>query len=294
MGQRLKDKVAIVTGSGQNIGRATALLMAQEGARVVTNNRAPGNPSGDAGSVADEIKQAGGTALPVFADVSTLDGARALVDATVDAFGTVDIMINNAAGSGGLALFEDVTEERWDTVLAHCLKSQFNCIHLTLPMMKERGEGRIINLSSRVGLAGFAGMAPYSAAKAGTLGLTWTLAEELGRTGITVNCIVPTANESADRGEAVHKFRSEVLGVPYAPPPVPEMKSPHCIAPLVVFLCSPEAADVTGQTFYATGGEVTLYSKPARSKSMYTKDRWSVDDLVEVFSTAFGQKHWTS
>ncbi len=282
MTDMLKDKVAVVTGSGQGIGKAIAILMAREGARVVTNNRRSDNPEGTAGDTAKEITEAGGTAAAVYADVATMEGGKKLIDGCLSAFGAIDILVNNAA-KGSTQLFDETTEEQWDGVINGSLKCQFICARAAVPVMRARGYGRIINVSSRVGVVGLIGMASYAAAKAGVVGFTWSLARELGPYGITVNCMMPTA--TTNRTEESRRSRQAQTGV-YHPPSSTNL--PEHVAPIVVYLASGEAAGVNGQLFYSTGGEVSLYSVPKPIKSIYREGGWTLDSLAATFSSAFG------
>ena len=284
MGQTLQGKVAVVTGSGRNIGRAVALLMAQEGAAVVTNNRSPDSPHGSAEGTAREIVAAGGRATPVYADIATMEGARRLVQAAVDAYGSVDILVSNAAASER-APIDEMTEEQWDGTLDACLKSQFACARYAAPIMKAKGWGRIINVSSRIGLFGFSGMASYAAAKAGTVGLTLALAHELGKHGITVNCLVPTA--TTHRSAEFARFAAAQAVFRHAPS---ANRLPEHIAPIVAYLCGDAAGKVNGQILYAAGGEVTLYTSPRPVRTIYKPGGWSLEELSSLFPTAFGDE----
>lgn len=284
MAGTLKGKVAVVTGSGRNIGRAIALLMAQEGASVVTNNRSPGGAEGDAATVAKEVNDAGGAATAVFADVSTMEGARRVVQAALDTYGGVDILVNNA-GYSMRGATEETTGDQWDEVLNVCLRSQFACARCAIPSMKARGYGRIINFSSRVGLYGFAAMASYSAAKAGTVGLTLALAHELGKHGMTVNCIAPTA--TTPRTGDFSRFAAAHTAARHRPS---AKRMPEHIAPLTVYLASNAASRVNGQIFYVAGGEVTLYTSPQPSRSIHTQGKWTLEELASAFPAAFGRE----
>ncbi|MGB8264681.1 MAG: SDR family NAD(P)-dependent oxidoreductase, partial [Dehalococcoidales bacterium] len=191
MGDKLKGKVAIVTGSGQGIGKAVAVALAAEGAKVVTNNRKPGTAGGDAATVAAEIKAAGGEAVPFFGSVSDFKEAQLAVQTAVKNFGRIDIIVNNA-GSDAPKMVWNMSEEEWDLSIDSYLKSSFNCIRHATPLMREQKWGRIINTTSTAWL-GAVGHCNYSAAKAGIVGLTRAVAREVGRYGITCNAYAPTA-----------------------------------------------------------------------------------------------------
>ena len=281
---RLTGKVAVVTGSGQGIGRAIALLLAAEGAAVVVNSRTAQSPDGTstAADVAAEISAAGGRAEAVFVDAATMDGARSLVDGAAEIFGSVDIVVNNA-GSWPTIRIDEMGESAWDEVMGVNLKSAYAMAHYAVPRMRKGGWGRILTVISRVGLVGAATMSAYSASKAGAMGLTFALAKELAGDGITVNCLAPTANTARSARTAAERHAMVGLVVPAS-----AERTPERIAPLAVYLASQAAADITGQVFYAAAGEVTLYSPPEPRRSIFAQDAWTLDDLDRAFPSAFG------
>ena len=282
MSQRLTGKIAVVTGSGQNIGRAIAVELARQGAKVVTNSRTPGNAAGTATDAAQEIKALGGEATAVFADVSTTEGAKRVMAACLEAYGGIDILVNNA-GWGQVQGMPEVTDESWDTDMTINLRSQFVCTRAALPAMMAKKRGRIINLGSRVALNGTFGMAGYAAAKAGVIGFTMVLAREMAPHGITANCVLPTA--TTPKVEAHRRARAVLTGVYQAPS---SKHMPEHIAPLVAYLATEEAAKVTGQLFHITGGDITHFSF-GEVKRMLTKDgKWSVDELVAAIPAHLG------
>jgi 3-oxoacyl-[acyl-carrier protein] reductase len=181
------DKVAIVTGSSRGIGRAIAERFAACGARVVVNYR--GNEAA-ATEVVSNIRAKGGEAIAVQADVSDFQQVQALVDAAKKAFGRIDILVNNA-GTTRDTLLVRMSEQDWDVVLDTNLKGAFHCIKAVSRQMMRQKYGRIVNITSVSGIAGNAGQANYAAAKAGLIGLTKTVAKELGSRGITCNAVAP-------------------------------------------------------------------------------------------------------
>lgn len=278
----LDGKTAVVTGSGQGIGKAIALLLAAQGASVVTNSRHPDNTEGTAAGVAAEIEHSGGKALAVFADAGTMEGAKRIIQASVETYGAIDILVNNAGG-GVTAEIGELTEVQWDYVILTNLKSQFAPIRHAVPFMQANKSGRIINIGSRVGVRGSLGLSAYAAAKAGVVGFTWSLAMELGPSGITVNCMMPTA--TTNRTEESRRKRA-TLGTPYHAPSNTRM--PEHVAPIVAYLASEQAQHINGQLFYASGGEVTLYSRLAPTKTIYHSNKWSVNELAQIVPAAFG------
>ena len=285
MVDRLKDKVAIVTGSGQGIGKAIAVAMAKEGARVVTNNRRPGTQGGDAETVAKEITGLGGQAIPFFGSVSDFDVAQKLVQTAVDSFGRIDILVNNA-GADAPKMVWNMTEEDWDRCVDSFLKGSFNCIRHAAGFMRERRWGRIISTTSTAWLSAV-GHCNYGAAKAGIVGLTRNVARELGRYGVTCNAYAPTAATRFTLDEKViagfrkryeaglmTKERFEELTNP---------PSPETLTPFIIYLCTDEAADINGQVFDITGGNIAIYSEPVKKKTILKEEGlWTVEELIDL------------
>jgi len=241
---RLRDRVALVTGAGGGIGAATARRFAREGARVVVNDaRVEGLEA-----VAGEIRAAGGTARVVAGDVSRRADCERMVREAVEAFGRLDILINNAAINRD-AMAAKMTEEQWDAVLAVNLKGTFLCAQAALPGMRERGWGRVVNTSS-IGALGNIGQANYAASKAGVLGLTRTLALEYARYGVTVNAVAPGPVMTAMLAGVPDAIKEKIV----AQVPAGRIASPDEIASVHVFLASDEAAFITGQVLFVDGG----------------------------------------
>lgn len=284
----LQDKVAIVTGSGQGIGKAIAYALAREGAKVITNNRKPGTEGGDAESTAKEIKDAGGEALPFFGDVGKFDIAEALIKFAVDNFGKIDALVNNA-GADAPRMIWNMSEEEWDKCVNSYLKSTFNCTRHAARIMRERKWGRIVNITSDAWL-GTVGHANYGAAKAGIVGFTRAVAREMGRYGVTCNAVSPEAATrftlAPDVVEGIRKRYEAGLITKERFDEIMSMPPPECVAPLIAYLCTDAAANINGQVFRAAGGEVAIYSEPVRAKVIYKdykKDGlWEVSELVAI------------
>ena len=285
MSGRLKDRVAVVTGSGQGIGAAIAVAMAEEGARVVTNNRKPGTPGGDAETTARQIRDMGGQAVPFFGDVSDFEAARKLIQTAVDNFGRVDILVNNA-GIANINPIWLMTEEEWDQVVDASLKSSFNCIRHSCGLMVEQEWGRIINTTS-VGWLGAIERSNYAAAKAGVVGLTWSVAKEAGGYGVTCNAYAPwvTTRMTEDADNMALWWRRYEAGI-YTRKQIEALQNlpgPETISPLLVYLCTDEAADINGQIFEVHGSSISLYAEPTTKKSIFKAGGlWAVDELKEV------------
>ena len=243
--KRLEGKVAVITGAGRGIGAAIARRFAADGASVVLNSL-----SDSAVKVADEITAAGGKATAVQGDVSKADDVARVVDAAIACFGRLDILVNNA-GITRDGLLMRMSEEDWDVVIDTNLKSVYLCSRAALrPMLKSRGGGRIINISSVIGLSGNAGQANYAASKAGIIGLTKSLAKELASRQVTVNAIAPgfivtdmTAGMTEEAKQALVKRI-----------PLGTLGTPEDVAAVAAFLASDEAKYVTGQTLTVDGG----------------------------------------
>lgn len=247
MGQ-LQGKSAIVTGASRGIGRAIAIELARRDAAVVVNYNAS---EAAAHEVVQTITEAGGKAIAFKADVSKLDEAAALVKAALDAFGKLDILVNNA-GTTRDTLLMTMSEDDWDAVINADLKSVFNCCKAAIrPMIRARS-GRIINISSVVGLAGQGGQTNYAAAKAGVIGFTKSLAKELGSRNITVNAVAPGFIPTALTDVLSEEQKQAILKAT----PLGRFGAPEEVAYAVSFLASDEAAFITGAVLSVDGGLV--------------------------------------
>ncbi|MFC5448304.1 3-oxoacyl-[acyl-carrier-protein] reductase [Paenibacillus aestuarii] len=242
----LTGKVALVTGASRGIGRAIALHLAESGAAVAVNYA--GSESA-AQEVVELIEAMGRKAVKLRADVSLSQEADALVKQTIEIFGKIDILVNNA-GITRDNLIMRMKEEEFDQVIATNLKGVFNCVKaVTRPMMKQRS-GRIINISSVVGVLGNPGQANYVAAKAGVIGLTKATARELASRGITVNAVAPGFIET----DMTDKLPADVRESMQKQIPLERLGQPEEIAKAVRFLASDDAAYMTGQTLHVDGG----------------------------------------
>lgn len=285
----LKGKVAVVTGSSLGIGKAIAIALAQEGAKVVTNNRNQESKEGTAEQTAEIIKAAGGEAVAVYGDISKMDTCEKLIQTAIDKWGTIDILVNNAAINRDRMVW-NMSEEEWDTVINVILKGTFGCSKFASAQMRQQKRGRIINITSQAGLDGNAGQPNYSAAKAGIVGFTRSCALALGRYGITVNALSPQADTriwrsvSPDRAREMGIVRGLVKREEVASIPDEEVYSrvfgsPESVAPLVVYLGSDQASNINGQIFFATQGRISLYGPWTQTKSLDKKGRWTVEEL---------------
>jgi len=277
MGNRLADKVAIVTGAGRGIGRGEALALASEGAKLVVNDLGgavdgSGASTSPAEEVVAEIKKLGGEAVASYDSVATEQGGQNIIKTALDTFGKVDILVNNAGILRDRMLF-NMTEEDWDTVLKVHLYGHFHTIRAVSPLFRQQRYGRIINTASVAGLnATTYGQANYGAAKEGIVGLTRKVARDMGRYGVTCNCIRPNAGTRLTLSDEMKEARPEAMAR------FEEMK-PEGIAPLVVWLASDDAANVNGRTFFVEKGRVGLYSEPVLEKQLIKPGGWTVDDL---------------
>ena len=244
---RLKDKVAIITGAGQGIGRAAALRFAEEGAKVAVADI----QQGQAEAVAREIVAPGGEAIPIFVDVADRSSVDAMVQRVLDEWGQIDILINNAGILRDARLVK-MTEADFDAVISVNLKGVFNCTQAVAPHMIERGTGRIINTSSVVGLYGNFGQTNYVAAKAGVIGMTKVWARELGRKGITVNAVAPGFIAT----EMIRSIPEKIAQAMIEKIPLGRMGQPEDIANAYLWLASDEASYVNGAVISVDGGVV--------------------------------------
>jgi len=241
----LSDRVAIVTGAGRGIGRAIALKLAGVGAKVVVSDIL----EEEAKAVAREIKAKGGQGLAVAADVSSPEGVSGMVEATLKAYGRIDILVNNAGIARDQILLR-MPEEDWDRVLDVDLKSVFLCTKAVLRHMLKARWGRVISLSSIAAQVGNPGQANYSAAKAGVIGFTRTVASEVGSHGVTVNAIAPGFIETEMTRKIDEERRQEIK----KHIPMNRFGTPEDVAGVVAFLASEEAGYITGQVLSVNGG----------------------------------------
>lgn len=243
---RLKDKVAVVTGASRGIGRAIAERLASEGAKVVVNHRASAE---QAEEVVKAIREQGGDAVAMQADVSDFQQAHELMQAVTKEFGRIDVLVNNA-GTTRDTLLMLMKEADWDLVIDTNLKSVFNCCKAVARGMVRQRSGRIINITSVAGLAGNPGQTNYAASKAGIIGFTKSLAKELGTRHITVNAVAPGFVPTALTNSLPEDLRQAAI----EHTPLGRFGEPEEIAAAVAFFASDEARFITGQVLSVDGG----------------------------------------
>ena len=241
---KLKDKVAVITGSSRGMGRLVALEMVKEGAKLVINGTTPEYVD----KVVKEITDSGGAAVACYESVVTMAGGKKIVDTAVEHYGKIDILVNNAAITRD-GLMIKITEDDWDSVIAVDLKGVFTCTKAAMDHMIKQKHGRIINVVSASGRGGNIGQANYSAAKAGVIAFTQTCAKELGRYNITVNAIGPSHKTRMYDG-----IPDKVLKKITAARALGRLSEPEEIPPAFVFLASDEASYITAQILGVDGG----------------------------------------
>jgi 3-oxoacyl-[acyl-carrier protein] reductase len=250
---RLSGRVAVITGAGGGIGRATAALFAREGARVVLCD--VDTASGERASA--EIRRGGGTALFEHADVADSPSVARVIARAVEAFGSLDVLVNNAGIDSGGKAFLDVTEAEWHRVLAVNLHGAFYGCRHAVPHMVRAGRGVIINVSSVLAVASLLHVVPYAASKAALLGFTKALAHELGPSGIRVNCVLPGSTDTAMMWAGLTpEQRTAVEPEVSAQLPLGRIAQPEEIARAMLFLVSDEASFVTGAALVVDGGQL--------------------------------------
>jgi len=309
----LEGKVAVVTGSGQGIGRGIALAMGKEGARVVTNNRQPGSTkfallsqkeidalsperretvfrlqeeySGDAETTAAKIRENGGEAVAFFGDISKFDVAAKLIQKAVDTYGKIDILVN-VAGAFGFSKIWEMSEELWDRVTVVKPKGYFNTIRHAAPFMMKQKWGRILNCTSQAWAGDGLDHAEYATANAGVVGLTRAVASELFPYGITCNAFSPWARTRASfELEAYNLASGKKDDRPYLTDRgsmLLNTPKPDELGPVVAYLASDETANVSGSVFSIGGASISLFTDPDIKRSISKFDSpWTVEELKQ-------------
>jgi NAD(P)-dependent dehydrogenase (short-subunit alcohol dehydrogenase family) len=282
-----EGRVAVVTGAGRGIGRAHALELARQGARVVVNDlgAAPdgsGRSDGPAGEVVDAIRAAGGAAIANGDDVADWDGAGRLIAAAIDAWGRLDVLVNNA-GFLRDRMFVSTSPDDWDAVIRVHLRGHFCPTRHAVEWWRgraKRGEpvdARVINTSSGAGLRGSVGQSAYAAAKAGIAAVTLVQAAELARYGVTVNAIAPAARTRLTETVFADMMRRPETGF--------DAMAPENVAPLVVWLASAASRGVTGRVFELMGGKIAVADGWREGASIDRGARWEPADVGHAVAT---------
>ncbi len=278
-------KVAIVTGAGRGIGRAIAMLMAQEGASVLVNDvganvDGSGSDVGPAQAVVEEIKQAGGQAIANTLSVTEPQSAEAMVKAAIDAFGRIDILVNNA-GILRDRIFHRMSWSDWHDVINVHLNGSFNMSRAVATHFREQQSGALVHMTSTSGLIGNFGQANYMAAKLALHGLSRGIALDMARYNVRSNAIAPSA-WSRMIGSIPTETEAEKLRVERL-----KQMTPEKIAPLAVYLCSDRAEGITGQIFGIRNNEIFLFSQPRPVRVIHRSDGWTPQKLDAQLKGAF-------
>ena len=273
---RLNNKVAIITGAGRGIGKEICLYLAKEGAKIVVNDLGGDRDGSGGGKIADEvvneINDLGSEAVANYDSVGPVEGGKNIFNSAMDAFGQADILVNNAGILRDRTLY-NMEESDWDVIMEVHLKGHYNCTRPLVRYIRDtnRSDCRIINMSSVSGLFGNFGQVNYGAAKEGIAGFTRSLALEVAKYKCTVNTISPGAATrlTIDLIEAAGRKYDENDWT----------QGPEQIAPVVAWLCTDAAKDITSQIIHSQGGILGIMQQPAIIKSFTTDNLWSLDQL---------------
>ncbi len=305
MGNRLEGKTAVVTGAGRGIGRATALLLAEEGASVVVNDLGcdvdgSGSSNDPADGTVEAIKAAGGNAVASYDNVATMDGGEAVIRSAVDNFGQVDVLVNSVGVLQDRMIYR-MTPDEWDRVIRYNVKGTFTPTKFAAILFRQQRSGRVVNFTSDAGL-GDIGRSNYAAASEAIIGLTRTVGRDLGRYGVTCNAISPLVETRLFPG-SVDEFRVaqgpspspvERAGIGQSPP-VSDWEGegseddPANVAPLAVYLSTYASPNVNCNVFGVRGGSIYLYSNPEIANAIHKWGTFTMAEMDELVPKIFGK-----
>ncbi len=284
---RLDRRVAVVTGAGRGIGRATALELARLGAAVVVNDigvepDGSGRDASLAAAVVREIEAGGGRAVASNDSVAEWSGAERIIGVALERFGTIDLLVNNAGLAAGAPIWE-LEPALFERVVASHLHGAFYCTRAAVPHMKARGYGRIVNLVSRAGIVGVPGNAAYGAGKGGVFGLTNVASRDLAPFGVTVNAVNPSSTDTRMVARAIEAGRAAGGDAARrAENLAAAMQRPEDVAVLIAALCSDAAAGINGQVFFVAKGRIGLFQPLTLAQSIEADGGWSAEALAEA------------
>ena len=289
--RNLEGKVAIVTGAAHGLGRVEALQLASQGARVVVNDLGTkgdgrGRDESAARAVVEEIRKAGGEAVPHFGDVADWNDSQAMIKTALDTWGELHILVNNAGFLRDSTIF-NMTEEDFDAVIRVHLKGHFCGMRFATAYWRDKAKsaggpiyGRLINTSSEAFIFGSVGQPNYAAAKAGIVAMTMSAAQALIKYGVTANAIMPRARTRMNEdGPLKQMFAKPAEGF--------DVFAPENVAPLVGYLASPEAQKISGHVLIVWNKDVTVLGRPSTNTKFHSQDRWTLSNLHEQLAPHF-------
>ncbi|MCH7552812.1 MAG: SDR family NAD(P)-dependent oxidoreductase [Chloroflexi bacterium] len=287
MSGKLSGKVAVVTGAGRGLGRAYAIALAAEGARVVVNDtggdqRGMGSDRSPASDVVNEIEAAGGEAIENYDDVSDFQQAENIMLSAIERFSQLDVLVTSA-GVDRRGYLYDISEADWDKVFQVHVKGTFNCNRHAAKIMKEQQSGAIVNITSAAFFMGVPRLGAYAAAKGAIYGMARTLFMELQPFGVSVNTVAPGLARTRQVETWLESLSELPGGEQQAKAMDAMLQEPEAVAPLIVFLATNEGRKLTGHTFDIDRDRVSVIAPPSPHPSAFTPSgRWTVDELVSV------------